>query len=633
LKVHFIGIAGTGMGALAGLLRMAGHEVRGSDTEVYPPMSTQLEAAGIPVMRGFSAAHLDWGPDRVVVGNVCGAEHVEVVAARARGIALASFPSMLAEALLTERRSLVVAGTHGKTTTASLLAHLLASCGQDPSYLVGGVPLNLGRGFHLGGGPAFVVEGDEYDTAFFDKKSKFLHYRPQRAILTSVEFDHADIFAGIEEVRAAFREFVQKIPSDGDLVVHLDDSEAMGVAAAARCTVLTYRVLSGRDHDRSSADYTLEPREQGGLRRSVCEIFERGQSIGEFSTQLLGRYNLGNLLAAVAIARREGAPVEALRAAVRRFRGVKRRQELVGIAHGVRVVDDFAHHPTAVTLTLAALRKRFPDHALHVCFEPRSASSRRRVFLEPYAAAFDTASAAYIGPLFRPEKVPGDDRLEPEDLAVALRARGIWAQAYNDHAALREAVTSRVVPGDTVVCLSSGSFDGLPHKLLRELGDPVVYADERDRPGVDALLAVYGLPPITRGDAVDTLVVRGGDDDRPVACVSLESAGASGFLFGLAVEPDRRGEGLGWVLGDCVLRHARTLGVERVYLTTTTAADFFAAKLGFDAISANEVDPEIRSTANFTAAAGPDDAVCMVLRVPPDGPPAAGPGRATEAGA
>ncbi len=606
------------MGALAGLLAQDGHQVRGSDESLYPPMSTQLEAAGIPVFRGFSPENLDWAPDRVVVGNVCSRDHVEVRAAQDRGIPLESFPSMLASALLGGRDSLVVAGTHGKTTTASLLAWLLRTAGQDPSFLIGGVPLNLERGYHLGQGRAFVLEGDEYDTAFFDKKSKFLHYRPRRAILTSVEFDHADIFSGLDEVRAAFREFVALIPEDGDLIVHLDDSEAMGIAAAARGNVLTYRVLSGRDGDVTSADYCARVVTQGVPRRTRFEVFEHGESLGEFSTQLVGRYNLANILAALALARREGADADALREGVRRFRGVRRRQELLGVAQGVRVIDDFAHHPTAVALTVAALRKRYPDQSLHVCFEPRSASSRRAAFQESYAGAFDAATTVSIGPLYCPQKVPEGERLDPVALARAIAGRGVPARAFDSVDALLEHVAGEAAPGDTVVVLSSGSFGGLGTRLLHALGDPVTFATAADGPAIDNLLAAYRLPGVVREPTVETLVVRTGDE--VVGCVSLDVRGDCGFLFGLAIAPERRGEGLGWVLGDCVMRHARVLGAREIYLITSTATDFFGGKLGFSPVDMEGVAACVADTPNFRANAQIPGAVCMRFELPPDGP-------------
>lgn len=612
LKVHFIGIGGTGMGALAQLLKRAGHDVRGSDGPLYPPMSTQLAAAEIPVMEGFGDPNLAWDPDCVVVGNVCSRDHVEVVAAQKRGLRLESFPSLLAQTLLQERRPIVVAGTHGKTTTSSLVTWVLRHGGRDPSFLIGGVPRNTGRGASLGEGDAIVLEGDEYDTAFFDKKSKFLHYRPKRAILTGVEFDHADIFDDLDQVRAAFRAFVETIDADGDLVVHRDDAEAMGVAASAQCNVLTYRVLPPEDDDANSADYCLRVLKGTG-RRTRFEVFESGASLGIFTTSMVGRFNLANALAAIAIGRREGLEPTALQDSIRRFRGVKRRQELVGVAQGVRVVEDFAHHPTAVDLTVTAVRRRYPDKALHVCFEPRSATSRRRVFLEPYAASFDAASQVYLGPLFRPDKIPPADRLDPQVLAQSIAGRQIPAEAYDDTDALCEAVVSRAAPGDTVLVLSCGSFDGLPRKLLFGFGDPVMFAEPGDDAVVDALLDSYGIATPVRSDDLDTLVIR--DENGVVGSVSLEVHGDSAFFFGLAVDKERRGEGLGWVLGDCMLRHAQTVGARVVYLITNTAADFFGTKLGFRPIDVEEVAGAIRSSDNFAASSGGDDSVCMVLEL------------------
>ena len=613
MKVHLIGVAGTGMGALAQLLQAAGHEVRGSDTGIYPTMSDQLDAAGIPVMVGFHPENLDWGPECVVVGNVCSSTHPEVLAAEAMGIERESFPSMVAKALLPTRHSLVVAGTHGKTTTSSLCAWLLEACGLSPSYLIGGVPLNLGRGAALRERGPIVLEGDEYDSAFFDKGSKFLHYQPKRAILTSVEYDHVDIFDSFEDMRETFRKFVRLV--SGDLIVNQENAEAMGVAAEASCNVITYRVQP-EGGDPAAADYTAVLVRPGGVKRTRFEVFERGQSLGEFSTQLVGAYNVGNVLAAIAMARCEGAPVEALRGAVTRFRGVKKRQEIVGIAAGVRVLEDFAHHPTAVQLTVTALRKRYPSKALHVCFEPRSSSSRRSEFSQGYVGSFDAASFVYIAPVHRPDKVDDDQRLDTEDLAAQIQARGVAVRAYPDVEALREAVLERAVPGDTVVLLSSGDFAGLGPSLLFGFGDPVTFARDDDAAAISALLEGYGQPRVIPDVDVETLVLRSpGSVD---GCVSLCSCGDSAYLFGLAVVPQRRGQGLGWVLGDIVLRRARTLGAKRCYLLTNTATDFFAGKLGFHEVSLDEVDGLVRNGENFAASAALPGAVCMVL--PLDGP-------------
>ncbi len=287
-------------------------------------------------------------------------------------------------------------------------------------------------------------------------------------------------------------------------------------------------------------------------------------------------------------------------------------------AQGVRVIDDFAHHPTAVALTVAALRKRYPEQSLHVCFEPRSASSRRAAFQEDYAGAFDAASTVHIGPLYRPDKVPAEQRLDPAALARALSARGVPAWAFDSVDALLEHVVGRAAPGDTVAVLSSGSFGGLGARLLHTLGDPVTFATAADGPAIDELLAAYRLPGVVRERTVETLVVRSGD--QVVGCVSLDVRGDRGFLFGLVIAPERRGEGLGWVLGDCVMRHARVLGAREIYLITSTATDFFGGKLGFVPVDMASVAPDVAETANFRANASIPGAVCMRFELPPEGP-------------
>jgi UDP-N-acetylmuramate: L-alanyl-gamma-D-glutamyl-meso-diaminopimelate ligase len=536
----------------------------------------------------------------VVVGNICGRDHVEVVAAQARGLPLESFPSLLAKLLLPGRRALVVAGTHGKTTTSSLLTWLLVVAGRRPSALVGGVPQNLGRGALLGDGEAIVLEGDEYDTAFFDKGSKFFHYQPRRAIVTSVEYDHADIFADLDAVKAAFTRFVGLIPADGDLVVHADDPGAMEVARAARCPVTTYRVL-GEGDDPASADYTARPSVKRGGGLTLFELFERGERRGEWSTTLVGGYNLGNILAAVALARREGVEIEALRDGVRRFRGVKRRQELLGIAAGIRVCTDFAHHPTAVKVTVTAVRKHFPNNKLHVCFEPRSASSRRSVFFDGFAESFAAASRVYVGPLFRPEKIPEDQRLDPTALARAIAAHGVEASAYPSIDELGASVLGQVAPGDTVLLLTSGAFGGLGEKLLKGLGDAFMFATPDDQPAVLALCESYGLPPTDFDESSETLILRE-PEGGIVGCCSLKVAGQQALLYNLAVDRSRRGEGLGWILADGTIRRARTLGVRAIYLATTDAADFFAGKIGFLPTRSDEIDPALRGSPHFAAA-------------------------------
>ncbi len=590
------------MGALAGLLKQAGHDVRGSDGPLYPPMSTQLAEAGIPVMSGFAAENLDWGPDCVVVGNICSRDHIEVLAAGARGLALDSFPSLLARLLLPGRRPLVITGTHGKTTTSALVTWLLQVAGHQPSALIGGVPQNLGRGALWAPGPAFVLEGDEYDTAFFDKGSKFFHYIPSdrasRVIVTNVEFDHADIFPDLAAVEAAFAKMVAQISDDGELIVCADDPGAMRVAAGASCRVLTYRVLASAGDNPTTADYVAIPSAKRGGGQTLFELFEHGQSLGEFASGMVGAHNIANIVAAVAMARREGVAVEVLRDGVRRFRGVKRRQELLGIAAGVRVITDFAHHPTAVKVTVAAVRRHFPNGQLHVCFEPRSASSRRAVFFDGYVGAFTGASRVYLGPLVNPHKTAEDLRLDPTSVARAITAQGIEAMAYPSIEALAGSLITQVAPGDTVLLLSCGPFGGLGTQLLTGLGDAFMFATAEDMPAIHSLCSEYGLAPTEFDETTETLILRE-PEGAVVGCCSLKVAGTQALLFNLAVARTRRGEGLGWILADGTIRRARYVGVRQIFLATNDAADFFANRVGFVPAATDDVDPVLRASPHF----------------------------------
>ncbi|MGB1699932.1 MAG: UDP-N-acetylmuramate--L-alanine ligase, partial [Nannocystaceae bacterium] len=456
MKIHFIAVGGTGMGALACMMKAAGHDVRGSDGPIYPPMSSQLERAGVITFEGFSAENLEWGPDVVVVGNVCSKEHVEVLAAREAGLRLESFPSLLEQTLLAERTPIVVSGTHGKTTTTSMVTWLLLQGGLSPSWLVGGVPRNLGHASHLGEGEHFVIEGDEYDTAFFDKKSKFLHYRPQVVILTSLEFDHADIFADMDEIRAAFAELLALVPEGGLVIVNAADPEADALVQASGRRSVRYQLL-GDGEAPGAADLEAKMVRSGASRTasiSHFEVYESGTLVGTFQSTTLGAYNIANLLASMAAARHAGVSWEKLQAAVPRFRGVKRRQELIGIAQGVRVIEDFAHHPTAVSMTVEAIRRRYPDKSLRVAFEPRSATSRRKVLFADFVKAFDAATAVYLGPLHAPEKIPESERLDTGALADAISGRGVAARDYQDIDSLMAALIEQSVPGDTLLVLS-----------------------------------------------------------------------------------------------------------------------------------------------------------------------------------
>ncbi|MCA9674903.1 MAG: UDP-N-acetylmuramate:L-alanyl-gamma-D-glutamyl-meso-diaminopimelate ligase [Myxococcales bacterium] len=602
MKVHLIGIGGTGMGAVAGLLAAAGHDVRGSDTAVYPPMSEQLAALGIPVFTGYAADNLAWGPDLVVVGNVHGKDHVEVAAAQARGIELTSFPALLGDHLLTGRHSIVVSGTHGKTTTTSVIAHILVDAGRDPSFFVGGVPIGVRRGWRLGQGEDFVVEGDEYDSAFFDKGSKFLHYRPRTAVLTSIELDHVDIFSSIEDVRDVFRKFVALIPADGLLVVCNDQPDAVAIASDAACRVQRYAVADeGQAEAPAGVTWWAQNLEYGAGGRTgrvAFDVFRDGDRVDRFETLLVGRHNVGNVLAAIAVAFERGVAVDDIRRAVSSFAGIRRRQELRGIASGVTILDDYAHHPTAVRETLKALRKRFPGRRLIAVYEPRSATSRRRTFQDEFVDAFAHADEVIVGSMYDPTRIPKDERFDPERLALDLHRHGTKASYLPEVDAIVRHIVAAAAPGDVVVVLSSGSFEGLHDKLLAAIGDAVMPARRTDVEEIRALVGRAGLAdPVDDTRYPSYFCLR--NESGLAGVVALEVHGEEAILRSLAVAPDWRGAGYGWLLADTAINHARHRGVRRIYLLTETASDFFAAKHGFRVVDRTTVSPAVAASDAF----------------------------------
>ena len=618
MKVHLIGIGGTGMGAVAGLLAGAGHDVRGSDAAVYPPMSEQLAALGVPVMMPYSADNLAWGPDCVVVGNVHGRDHVEVLAAQVRGIALTSFPAILGEQLLGDKHAIVVTGTHGKTTTTSLVEHILAEAGRDPSLFVGGVPVALGQGYRSGKGPDFVIEGDEYDTAFFDKGSKFLHYKPKTVILTSVELDHVDIFPSFDAVKDTFKKMVALIPADGLLVVYAESPDAVGVAMGAKCRVERYCIVdpigaaelaaSGtnarRPHDTETAmladiSWWAQNLEVGKSGRVAFDVFYKGERFERFETLLVGRHNVANCLAAIAVCHARGVSVTDIQRGVSSFAGVRRRMELRGVAGGVTVLDDYAHHPTAVRETLKALRKRYPKRRLIAVYEPRSATSRRKTFQGEFADAFAYADEVIVGKMFDASKIPAADRFDPEKLALDLHRGGTKASYIAETDAIVKQLAESAAPGDVVVVLSSGSFDGLHDKLLDAIGDAMRPAQRADMAAVRAMLAAVGLAEPARDEQFPTFFVLH-NETGIVGCVSLEVLGDDAILRALAVGSDWRGAGYGWMLADMAVGQARWRGVRRIYLLTETASDFFAAKFGFRVVDRTTVGKLVAASETFS---------------------------------
>lgn len=467
LHIHFIAICGVGMAPLAVLLRDAGHRVTGSDNAAYPPMGDMLREAGIEVRLGFDAANLQPRPDLVVVGNAVTRANVEAVEAERLGIEKTSFPAALGRFFLGGgKRSLVVAGTHGKTTTTGMLAHCLQVAGADPGYLVGGLVRDLGRLAAAGGGEYFVVEGDEYDTAYFDKGPKFLHYKPSAAIVTSVEFDHADIYTDIEHVKSSFRRLAEILPGAAPLVGCVDYPHLLAaMAGVGRSRFVAYgtRCADGWE------PRVVESDEQG----SRFQLFWKGRREASLALRLVGTMNALNATAVYALARELGVELGAIAEGLATYRGAARRQEIVGEAAGVTVVDDFAHHPTAVALTLDAIRSRFSGRRLWAVFEPRSNTSRRAVFQRDFATALARADAVALSSVFRKENDPlgEDETLSTDRLVSDLAAGGVpaWVEGGPDSILAR--LLGEVRSGDVVLCMSNGAFGGLPRRLVDALSE------------------------------------------------------------------------------------------------------------------------------------------------------------------
>jgi UDP-N-acetylmuramate: L-alanyl-gamma-D-glutamyl-meso-diaminopimelate ligase len=456
------------MAPLACLLQEQGHRVRGTDGPLYPPMSTLLEAAGIQPTEGCDAAHLEPRPDLVIVGNAIHRDNPEAVAVERLGIPRVSMPEALGRFFLDHHRSLVVAGTHGKTTTTAIAAWVYAACGRDPGYLIGGAPRDLPASFHDGAGDRFIVEGDEYNAAYFDRGPKFLHYQPETLLLTSAEYDHADLYPTPEALWAAYERLIALLPADGLLVACGDTAKVRELAAHAPCRVLFYGLEPGNDFHPLAGIEALPEASRFRVRDAEAD----GGEI-EIILPLAGGHNVANALAVWAAARRDGIPPADAAAALARFHGVKRRLEELGTARGVTVVDDFAHHPTAVEKTLLALRQRYPARRVVALFEPRSLTAGRRFFFEPYRQAFAGADRVLFAPTFHNGRLHPEERLDFAALAAALTAAGVPADLCTDNGALLRQALAEAGDGSVLVTMSSGSFEGMPHKLMAGLRAPL----------------------------------------------------------------------------------------------------------------------------------------------------------------
>jgi UDP-N-acetylmuramate: L-alanyl-gamma-D-glutamyl-meso-diaminopimelate ligase len=459
--IHLIAVCGVGMASLAGLLQARGYRVTGSDQNIYPPMSTYLAEIGIDVLQGFCADHLSPSPDFVIVGNAVSRGNPEAEYVLEHGIPYSSFPEALGRFLIGSRQAVVIAGTHGKTTTTALAAWVLNRANLAPGFFIGGVPLNFDSGWNPGAGDYVVLEGDEYDSAFFDKGPKFLHYRARHVILTSIEFDHADIYRDLDHVKEAFRRLIAMIPADGNLVVCSDYPAALEVASRVACPAVSY----GTAGDWQALDVRFEGP------RSFFSPAYRGKRDGEVVAGLIGRHNVQNALAVYALGRALGIERSRLLDGFVTFRGVKRRQEIKGERRGIVVIDDFAHHPTAVMETIGAVRSAYPQCRLWALFEPRSNTSRRNIFEVEFARALAQADRVIVSEVYQPEKVPAADRLSVARVVAEVNrlAGDERAVALADSRNITDYVATHAVAGDVVLVMSNGAFDGVHDKILRTL--------------------------------------------------------------------------------------------------------------------------------------------------------------------
>ncbi|HEX7150542.1 MAG TPA: UDP-N-acetylmuramate--L-alanine ligase [Thermoanaerobaculia bacterium] len=465
-RVYLIGIGGTAMASLAGMLQQRGYEVSGSDQQLYPPMSTYLERLRIPVLEGYTREHLEtFRPDLVVIGNVAASTNEEAVATLELDLPYTSMPNAIYNLFIREKHSIVVTGTHGKTSTTSLMAWLLETAGRDTSFVVGGIPLNFNQNFKLGDGPEFVIEGDEYNTSFFDKGPKFLHYHANTLLVNNIEFDHADIYADLGAIIEAFRKGVQQVAAGDVIVANGDDENVAVLRRDAKARWLSFGWERTRDIFATDVEYAPQT--------TSFTAWWEGKEWYRFTSTLSGRHNVLNALADIAIARLRGVEAEDIQKGLETFQGIKRRMEVRGVERGVTVIDDFAHHPTAIATTLNGARNRYPGQRIWALFEPRSISSSRKEFEAGYIDAFHEADRVIIGPIFykqRYEERYGlDHMMDVPHMIERLAADGIPIEQIDSFDDIAGRIASEAKDGDVVVVMSSGAFGGVHEKILARL--------------------------------------------------------------------------------------------------------------------------------------------------------------------
>lgn len=459
-RIHLSGVCGKAMAPLAVLLASKGFALSGSDEDIYPPMSDVVTALGIDFKKGFLGENLI-GSDAVVIGNVCGPQHPEAKYAREHGIPTLSLPEAIHDAFIKDAKSLVVAGTHGKTTTTGLLAHVFASAGRNPGYMIGGVMQDGEESSAPGKGEYFIIEGDEYDTAYFDKSPKFLHYAPHAAIITSLEFDHVDIYNDMQEYTDAFKFLVKEIPSTGSLFLCGDHDEVKNLGKGAVCDVVTYGFKASNHITPDDVVVTEAGQE--------FNLMIGGEKIGRFAISLPGNHNLLNVLSVCGLALLEGISPDDLRKGLSSFKGMKRRQEVVAEVNGVTIIDDFAHHPTAVKETISAIHNKYPSRRIVAFFEPRSNTSRRKIFEVAYGESFGQADMVFIStPALRTMDDP-KEFIKPEHIVESLKKSGTEAFSVKSADELLALAVPKIISGDVVLIMSNGSFDGICNKLSQLL--------------------------------------------------------------------------------------------------------------------------------------------------------------------
>ena len=459
--VHLIAVCGTAMGALACMLKDLGYHVTGSDSNVYPPMSRFLEEKGVSIMSGFDRDHLSHRPDLVVIGNAVSRDNEEVVATGDMELCYCSMPQAVNRFAAAGKRQLLVAGTHGKTTTSAMLAWILYSAGRDPSFIIGGILPNFLSNYRSGKGDCIVIEADEYDTAFFDKGPKFLHYTPDATILTSVEFDHADIYRDLDHVRDAFKRLISQIRPESLLVSVDDDANVASLVSGASFNRQRYGLQAHSDW--RLGEMVIEPPE------TRFKVLKNGDLFGRFSTRMIGVHNLKNALAAIAVADYLGVGTDEIAEALTGFSGVRRRQEIRGEKRGIVVMDDFAHHPTAVRETLSAVKQYFKNNRIIAVFEPRTNSSMRKVFQQDYATVFDPADRICIRKPSMLKKVPEGQRFSSQQLVADLNKRGKDAVHFDDTETIIDDLARTSMPGDIILIMSNGGFDNIHERLIDAL--------------------------------------------------------------------------------------------------------------------------------------------------------------------